>query len=67
MVNNSININKRTSHLKITDYNTDHDIITLEFQVLARDGKKRSFVDISGMIDNHCLHFLFIISTISVI
>jgi len=26
MVNNSININKTTSHLKITEYNKDHDI-----------------------------------------
>ena len=52
-VNNSININKPTSHLKSTDYN--------------RDGQIRSFVDISDMVEHHCLHYLFIISTISVI
>jgi hypothetical protein len=41
--------------------------IKLEIQVLARAGQKRSFDDISGMVDLHCLHFLFIISTSSVI
>ena len=41
--------------------------ITLEIQVLARDGQNHSFVDISVMVDHHCVHILFIISTISVI
>jgi hypothetical protein len=41
--------------------------ITLKIHVLPRDGQRRSFVDISDMVDHHCLHFLFIISTISVI
>ena len=44
MVNNSININKSTSYLKITDYNKDHDT-ALEIQILSRDGQARSFVD----------------------
>jgi hypothetical protein len=39
----------------------------LEIQVLARDRQKRSCVDISGMVEHHCVHFLFIISTICVI
>jgi len=51
-----------TSDLKITDHNKNQDI-----QVLAWDRHKHSFVDISGTGDHHCLHFLFKISTISVI
>jgi hypothetical protein len=54
------------------DVIVDHHAIktrksNVEIHVLAWDRHKLSFVDISGIVDHHLLHFLFIISTISVI